>query len=496
MKLHLDPNSIDAYRTFLQIKQLPIYSIRGRVAEFPDEYASRLGIATSIPDTADYTPPAWAFDYQRDIARLAIDKQKFAIFADCGLGKTIMLLEWAKHVRSILPASRNVLIVSPLMVVGQTIAECQRFYGDSLPIERIPANMLDEWMQKPAADGVIGITNYDALKDTTPRGCLGALALDESSMLKSMYGKWGQCCIDLGKGLDWKLCLTGTPAPNDRIEYGNHAAFLDQFPTLNSFLARFFVNRGQTDARWELKPHALEPFYRALSHWCIFLSNPGVYGWQDNCKSVPPIDIQIHDIDLTAEQHAAVTKQTGDLFAHDFGGITSRTALARIGKGSHKGKKIATKKPEFIRELVNSWSDKRSTIIWCKYNDEQDQIASLFPQCANIDGSTPLYRRLELIDDFKAGRRRVLVTKSKILGFGLNLQVATKMVFSTCQDSYEDFYQAIKRANRIGSTETLGVHIPVTELERPMVDNVLRKARQVQKDTEYQEQLFRRLAAA
>lgn len=138
---------------------------------------------------------------------------------------------------------RPALIVSPLMVVDQTIAEFRRFYGDSLPISRVKAADLPAWTQ--SAHDAIGITNYDALSDRVPQGRLGALILDESSMLKSHYGRWGAECIRLGRGLGWKLALTGTPAPNDRIEYANHAVFLDAFPTVNSFLARFFVNRGR-----------------------------------------------------------------------------------------------------------------------------------------------------------------------------------------------------------------------------------------------------------
>jgi hypothetical protein len=490
MRLTLDLNSIDDYRTFLRIKTLPIYQIRGRVAEFPDEYANRLGIGIARQEHAPYSPPDWLFDYQRDITDLAIRKRKFAVFADPGLGKTAIQLEWMQYVRSILPETRNVLSVAPLMVVDQTLDEAARFYGDALKIEQVAAADLQSWLDTPT--NAIGLTNFEALKDDLTRGCLGALNVDESSTMKSMYGSWGQKLIDLGKGLDWKLCSTGTPAPNDRIEYGNHAVFLDQFPTLNSFLAKFFVNRGQTDNRWELKPHALEPFYRALSHWCIFLSNPAVYGWKDNCDTIPPIQIHIPDVDLTDAQIAAVGKETGALFAHNFGGITSRSTLARIAKGTHKGAKVATNKTDFIKRLVNQWPE-RSTIIWCKYNDEQDAIAAAFPGCANIDGTTPHETRRELIADFKACRRKVLVSKSKILGFGLNLQIATKMVFSTCQDSYEEFYQCVKRANRIGSTVPLDVYIPVTELEMPMVENVLRKAKLIQDDTNYQEQLFRRL---
>jgi SNF2 family DNA or RNA helicase len=144
---------------------------------------------------------------------------------------------------------------------------------------------------------------------------------------------------------------------------------------------------------------------------------------------------------------------------------------------------------------VASWPDE-STIIWCKYTAEQDDIAKAFPGCANIDGSTPVEDRERLIDGFKSGAIRVLVTKPKILGFGLNLQVATRQVFSTLQDSYEEFYQAVKRSNRIGSTRPLNVHVPVTELERPMVETVLQKSGRVAVDTEEQERIFRKYHGA
>ena len=486
MEVSLDSRNIEDYRRFLAIKRLPVYRIRGSSVWFPDEYANRLGIALATAESQEYTPCSWLFDYQRDITRLALRKRRFAVFADCGLGKTAILLEYARHVRTEIPHKR-ILIVSPLMVVKQTLEECQRWYGQSLPIEKVEARDLSEWMH--GASG-IGITNYDGLNEDTPQGNLGALILDESSMLKSMYGKWGQTCIRLGKGLDWKLCLTGTPAPNDRIEYGNHAVFLDQFPTLNAFLARYFINRGQTSERWELKPHALEPFYRSLSHWCIFLTNPATYGWKDNCESIPPIQVHVEDIDLTDQQAAAVRQTTWQLFLAGAGGICKRSTLGQIGKGHYRGEKIESRKLAHIQASVASWPDE-STIIWCLYNAEQEEVAVAFPDAANISGDTPLDERLQLIDEFKAGKRRVMVSKPKILGFGLNLQIATRQVFSGLQDSYESFYQAVKRSNRYGSTRPLNVHIPVTEVERPMIETVLRKAKMVQQDSEAQERIFK-----
>lgn len=490
MQVTLNPGRIEDYELFLKLKTLPLCVFSGRSATFPDEYAAMIGLDRSSvsPVEADYEPLLGMFDYQRDITALAIRKRKFAALVDCGLGKTLILLDFARHAASQLPKDKCVLIVSPLMVINQTLAEAWKFHGDSLPIEHVRAAQLAEWLV--SGKSRIGITNYDGLNSSIPRGRIGALILDESALLKSAYGKWGQECLRLGRGLDWKLALTGTPAPNDRIEYANHAVFLDAEPTVNSFLARYFVNRGQTDNRWELKPHALRPFYRSLSHWAIFLTNPATYGWKDNTEDIPPIHIHIHDVDLTPEQDRLVSHATGRLFATEIGGITSRSVLSQIAKGNHRGQAVTTNKPAYIKALVDSWPDE-STIIWCLYNDEQEIMERTFPDAASIKGSTPLERRMELIADFQAGRRKVLISKGKILGFGLNLHIATRMVFSGLQDSYETYYQCVKRANRYGSTMPLNVHIPITEIERPMIETVMAKAARVQSDTQEQEQEFK-----
>lgn len=483
MKIILDTYSMEDYRLFLKIKRLPTYSVCGREISFPDEYASDLGLANKAKQLQSWEPSDWLFDYQKSIVTMAIQKRKFAIFADCGLGKTPMLLEFAQAARQ---SGKRTLIISPLMVVSQTVAECERFYG--WRPEVVASKDLNDWLAGSGA--AIGITNYDALNDETKQGNLGALILDESSMLKSHYGKWGQVILKLGEGLQWKLCCTGTPAPNDRIEYANHAVFLDHFANVNAFLATYFVNKGQTQERWVLKPHALPVFYRALSHWAFFLTNPATYGWSDNSRGIPPINVHIHDVALTDEQTEVIGTETGELFATKMGGITSRSVMGQIAKGSHRGKDIDTNKPAFVRELCESWPDE-STIVWCIYNREQELLEQALPEAASITGSTPLSKRQELIDAFKAGKIRTLISKPKILGFGLNLQIATRQIFSGLQDSYESYYQAVKRSNRIGSTLPLNVHIPVTDIEYPMIESVLRKSKRVQADTEEQERLFK-----
>lgn len=489
MKITLDPsNAAHDYELFLRIKALPKFSFVGRTAIVPDEYMERLGIAPTKKPSTKYKPLTGMFDYQRDITALAIRKQKFAVFAECGLGKDLMAKEFARHSAAQIKPRECVLMVTPAMVVKQSMAETERFYGDSLPIRRVHASELRDWLK--SGDEKIGITNYESLRDDVEPGRLGSLILDEASMLKSHYGKWGATAIRLGKGLDWKLALTGTPAPNDRIEYANHAVFLDHYPTVNAFLARFFVNRGQTDNRWELKPHALQPFYRALSDWCIFLRNPATYGWKDNCANIPPIHVHIEDVALTTQQRELTSSITGKLFGADLGGIMSRAAMGQIAKGSHKGEKIDTNKFEFIRNRIASWPDE-STIVWCLYNAEQEAMRATLPGAESISGDTPEDEREKIIDNFKSGRTRTLISKGKCLGFGLNLEIATRQVFSGLQDSYELFHQCVKRSNRIGSTKPLNVHIPVTDIERPMIDTVLRKAKRIDEETIEQERIFK-----
>ena len=489
MKMVLNKNSISDYRLFIRAKGLPKFRCIGSQIEFPDEYAAMLGIdAIAQAKEKRYTPIHGLFDYQRDIAKLSIRKKKYAVFAQCGLGKDLMMKEAARHAAMCLPKSKKVLMFEPLNCVEQSLRETERWYGDKFAVERIKSRDLNDWLS--GGGSRVGICNYDALGDDTIQGNIGALLLNESSVMKHS-GVWARTLIRIGAGLEWKMCYTGTPAPNDRIEYGNHAVFLDAFPTANSFLARYFVNRGQTQERWVLKPHALNKFYQELSHWCIFLENPATYGWKDNTDTIPPMHVHIHDVDLTSEQREAVYDLTGKLFMDEPGGITKRSRLSQIGKGNLNGKSIESFKPEFIRSLVDSWRDKESTIIWCRYNDEQDGMERLFPDAASIAGKTKQEDRARMIRDFQEGRTRIMISKGEILGFGLNLQIATRQIFSGLEDSYEEFWQCVKRSNRIGSTVPLNVHIPVTEIERPMVNTVMEKAHRIQRDTIEQERIFK-----
>jgi hypothetical protein len=490
MQLTLNPRSLADYRTFLAVKRLPSWSIRGRLATFPDEYADRLNLHVAPTPTA-YTPEPWLYDYQRDITRMAIERGKFAVFADCGLGKSNIMLSYARHVREVVGPDRRVLIVTPPMVVNQLAGEARKFWGDSLPVEVVKACDLQMWLLGKSENAAVGITNYEALKKDTQPGRLAALIPDESSILKSSYGVYGQTLIRLGQGLEWKLCCTGTPAPNDRIEYANHAVFLDRHPTVNSFLAKYFINTGKTGERWEIKPHAMKPFYRSLSDWCIFLSNPAVYGWKDNIGTIPPINVHVHEVEMTEDQKRWVHSNVGTLIAIDAGGITKRSAFGQVAKGFYKGENFATNKYDVVRDLIDGWKATESTLAWCLFDEEQERLTDALGEGAeSMYGKTTMARRVEMIERFLSGESRTIISKSKILGYGLNLQMATRQVFSGLADSYESFYQCVKRSNRIGSTKPLNVHLPICEIEEPMVENVLKKSRRVESDTKEQEQVF------
>lgn len=490
MKLVLDTNSIDDYRTFIKAKALPRFRCIGHEIEFPDEYAALLGLSTA--ETAKnkrYVPIKGLFDYQAAVAKLSIRKKKFGIFMACGRGKDLTMKETARYVAGVLPKDKKILIMEPLNCVEQSLEETRRWYGDKLPFERVKSGNLNDWLM--GSGGRLGICNYDGLNEDTPQGKLGALFANEGSIFKS-NGVWASTMIRIGTGLTWKFIYTGTPAPNDRIEYGNHAVFLDQFPTLNSFYARYFVNKGETNERWVMKPHAVGKFYREISHWCILLDNPAVYGFKDNCEPLPPINVHIHEIDLTGEQREAVYAVTGKLFMDEPGGITTRSKLSQIGKGNYKGQKIEAAKPLFIKNLVDSWRDKESTIIWCKFDAEQDDLERMFPGAASIRGKTKYESRVRMIREFQRGENRVIISKAECMGWGLNLQIATRQVFSACDDSWEKFHQCLARSSRIGATKPLNAHIPVSEIERPQMENVLRKARRINEDAIEQEADFKK----
>ena len=318
--------TIDTYEDLLAVRSIPDYRFVGeREVDCDERHLHLLGHATA---TEAARPPlaGHLFDYQAWTVDLALARRRFAIFADTGLGKTAMQLEWAEQVAAV--SGGRVLLVAPLNVVTQTIAEHERFYGEPITDCRERA-ALAAWLHDGAG---LAITNYEKIDGT--RLPVAGVVLDESSVLKQSMGARRTALMDAFKGVPWKLCCSATPAPNDRIEYAEHAFFLDVVRSTREFLAAFFVNR---DGQWQLKYHGEQSFYRHLAAWSVFMRDPAAYGFDDLLANMPPLSVEFPRVPLTPQQvEAARGWQAGaqqNLLGVEVGGVTSRTKVMQIAHG-------------------------------------------------------------------------------------------------------------------------------------------------------------------
>lgn len=434
--------------------------------------------------------PDFLFDYQQWTVEMALDRERFALFADCGLGKTLMQLEWARQVSK----HGRVLIVAPLQVVPQTIDEARRFYGDDLIVHDVSDRLgLEGWL----CDGWgVGITNYEKLDGTDRPLPVAGVVLDESSVLKSSMGSRRTSLMNAFAGVRFKLCCSATPAPNDRVEYAEHAFFLDVVRSTREFLARFFINR---DGNWDLKRHGVQDFYRHLASWSVFMRSPAAYGFTENLRSLPAMRVEYPQVALTVEQSEAAREHEkgvqSSLFGATPGGIVSRTKVMQIAHGFRlDGKTIdrfPSKKPATIAELVNVTHGDEQVIVWVTFDEEARQLGELIPDAEVLDGRTSKPRRTQVIESFRSGNApRVLIAKPSMLGFGLNLQNCRIQVFSTITDSFERFYQAVRRSHRYGQTRPVIIYVPLTALDDAMCQNVMSKEAVWVEDGRRQEQAY------
>lgn len=391
--------------------------------------AHRLGVVIN-PD--DISPIL--FDFQRDLVRWSVAKGRSALFADTGLGKTLMQLEWARLL------DVPTLFVAPLAVAQQTIREAKKLDMD-LTYARHQSDATK-----------LTITNYEMVDRFKPEA-FQAVVLDESSILKNFAGKTRNQLIDMFDSTDYRLCCTATPAPNDVTEFANHAEFLGIMRRVD-MLATFFVH---DDEGWRLKGHAQKPFYRWMASWAMTVRQPSDLGYENDRFVLPPLDIQSHVVhsDWVAE---------GQLFASHLQGITQRTQVR---------KDTIIPRSEKVAELVSS--DPGQWIVWVGLNDEQAAVASLIPEAVVVEGSQSPEEKAEKLLAFQDGDIRVLVTKPSIAGFGLNFQNCRRMVFNGVGDSYEQYYQAIRRCWRFGQTEPVEAHVVISDPEQHIYTNVLRK---------------------
>jgi len=373
------------------------------------------------------------FPFQQALVRWALRKGRAAIFADCGLGKTPMQLAWAREIPG------RVLILAPLCVAEQTVMEGQKFGVDVVYAT-----------SQPETQGArIVITNYERL-DRFDASRFEGVVLDESSILKAFDGKTRQRLIETFKDTRYRLCCTATPSPNDISELANHAEFLGLMPR-NEFLASWFIH---DDQGWRMKGHAVQPFYRWLASWAVAMRKPSDIGYSDDGYELPP---------LVITDHVVEGGEPGGVLFPELGlkGIQGRQKARRASVEDRCAK---------VAELATDgqW------ILWCGLNDESDTLGEM-DGAVNVQGSDTYEQKRKAILGFVAGDVRVLVTKPRIAGFGLNFQHCHNMAFVGIGDSYEQYYQMIRRCWRFGQQHPVNAHIVVSNSERAIVSNVRRK---------------------
>lgn len=384
------------------------------------------------------------FPHQRDLVRWALRRGRAALFADTGLGKAIMLLEWARHVSM----RGRVLILAPLAVGPQLSREGSRF-GVYAPYLRV-----DDPSER------VVISNYEMRERFNPADFTG-IVLDESSILKSQDGKTRADLTDQWSRCPFRLACTATPAPNDFTELGNHSEFLG-LKTRAEMLAEYFVHDGGSTQDWRVKGHAVVPFWRWVATWGAVVKRPSDLGYDDGAFALPPLEMREHPIAVTDHSIA----DTGILFAAPAVGLLEQrkarrsTLTARVAKAA---------------ELARGYGDDQC-IIWCELNDEQDAIAAeLGESCVSIDGKTHDDLKIERCERWLAGRVQTLVSKAAIFGFGMNFQNCHRVILIGASHSYERVYQLIRRCWRFGQLSTVTVDMVSSELEGNVIDNYKRK---------------------
>ena len=416
--------------------------------------ATKRPIVTAIgpKDPGDVHPIL--FPFQRDLVRWAVRKGRAALFADTGLGKTFMQLEWARLI-----GAPRTLIVAPLSVARQTIRE-----GQKIGIEVT-------YSRDGRAQGGMTITNYEMLEHFDPAE-FGAVVLDESSILKALDGKTRKRLTAMFEDTPYRLACTATPAPNDIAEIGNHAEFLG-IMTNAEMLSAFFVH-GSSEEKggkddWRLKGHAEEAFFRWLASWSMAIRRPSDLGYDDAGYDLPPLTIrpEFLEVDYVPE---------GQLFFGGLKGITDRSAVRRA---------TVEARCDRVTALVASGPASDQWIVWCGLNDEQDRVVLGLVEAGvpveSVYGSLSPDEKVARIERWLDGSARVLVTKPSVCGFGMNFQNAHRMAFVGLSDSWEAYYQCIRRSWRFGQTQPVDVAIVLTEPESAIYENVMEKEREAKR---------------
>lgn len=381
------------------------------------------------------------FEFQKALVSWAIRKGKAAIWAGCGLGKTRMQLEWARAITH--HTGKPVLILAPLAVSSQTIEE-----GKIIDIE---------------VSGNIQITNYEKLHKVDPRVYSGVV-LDESSILKNFAGKFKNQIIESFAKTPFKLCCSATPSPNDYTEIGNHADFLNVC-SRSEMLSTYFVHDSGSTQDWRLKGHAEKPFFKWLASWACMINKPSDIGFDDTGFILPPMTITEHVIKSKAD--------FGKMFVEHAGSIQERRQARR---GS------ITERCKLAAQLSNGSSE--PWLYWCDLNDESALLSEYVTDSIEVKGADSNESKEERLLGFAHRKYQKLISKPKIAQFGMNWQHCNNVVFVGLSDSFEAFYQAVRRCWRFGQNKPVNVHIVISEKEGSVVANIKEKERKMEHMTQ------------
>lgn len=408
-----------------------------------DDYVSRK--LSRIPPTgiaSGFELPESMFPHQTALTSWAIKRGRAAIFADTGLGKSRMQVAWADAVHR--HTGRPVLILAPLAVAPQTVVE-----GSGLGVNILHCREMAE-----VGPG-INITNYDRLHKFDASH-FGGVVLDESSCIKHHDTRTLKTLLEAFEQTPFKLCATATPAPNDWTELGTHAEFLG-ICTRQEMLAEFFTHDGGDTSVWRLKGHARHIFWQWVSTWGAMVRKPSDLGFDDSAYNLPPLHLHEHTVKTEMPLN-------GMLFATEAQTLSERRDARRMS---------IEDRVKDCASIVNA--DSEPWVVWCDLNAEGDALTAAIDGAVQIAGSDAVEVKEQRLADFAAGKFRVLVSKPSICGFGLNWQHAARMAFVGVTDSFESYYQAVRRCWRFGQKRDVHVHIFASSAEGAVVANLKRK---------------------
>lgn len=392
------------------------------------------------------------FPFQKFTVKRALKAGKYALFEDCGLGKTFQQLEWSRLVCE--HTGKSVLILCPLAVAGQTIQQGVQF---GIKVEKF--NIGKQALISVNHTAGIFITNYEQLEKINT-SLFSGIVLDESSILKNFEGETKKKIVELFKDTPYKLACTATPSPNDPMELGNHSEFLDVMGR-NEMLAMYFVHDGGETAKWRLKGHAIKQFYQFIGTWAIMFNNPKEIGFEMS-------DYDLPQLNLIDKQIKTPKRDNGQLFNDAIISATNFNSELRLTKIQR------------LEEVVNivSKNTEENFIIWIKHNEEGDMLRKLLPEAIEVKGSdSDEYKESKLLG-FANNEFRILITKTKIASFGLNYQNCRNQIFASLDFSFEALYQAIRRSYRFGQKNAVNIYLITTDTMSNVIESINKKQKQ------------------